>query len=114
MSFIPETVSLEKLAGLLGVDELQVIRSPFDPDMIVRIRLGERWLSANVDYTAIKSADIGRILYDLADNLKRSMLTGASGVALDQMASLVGVMRDPELQRPMNRFEAVVAELKKL
>lgn len=117
---VGDEYNLERLALLLGVDELQANRASLG-GITVRARLGDQWMATTIELNQIyaagsATAKIADTLSELASALKQSMLTidTASGEALDKIAENYGVTRTPEQPRPQNRFEAVVEELKKL
>lgn len=105
-----------KIAELLGVDEVRVAHGL--NNSTVSIRIGDTWLAASLDSLVDSknmNGEIVDILMQLTEGLRRSLnLADAKGEDLDRLASMMGVTRVPEQRRPMNRFEAVAEELKKL
>lgn len=126
--------NLEKLTEMLGVDEIRV------HDRVggwaIGLRLGVEWMSTEIlltDLAGVKNQELelGRTLAALAEVLKRGKR--------ESFAVLGGTLKPPhppiagrgftrgcmcsdcleretesELRRPINRFEAVAEELKKL
>lgn len=125
---------LEKLASVVGVDEMRV------HDRVggwaISLRLDNQWVSTEIvlqDLVGVKNpeVEIGRVVKALAEVLKRGKIS--------EFAQLGGVVKPPhppitgrgytpgcicidclereteaELRRPISRFEAVAEEMKKL
>lgn len=116
---------VEKLCELLGVDEIKLARGV--NHTTVSLRIGEKWMATRIAFDRLAEAknmqaEIGNIVFDLARALKDSLnIAEARGPQLDELAANMGITRQPaqpaqqpEQRRPMNRFEAIAEELKKL
>lgn len=126
---IPDEIARRKVAQLLGVDEVKI--DNVGDVWRASVRIGNMWVSSTADIMTIiedtkdPSSTFSRLFFDLADNLRQRLsIETARGEVLDGLAAIQGVQRVPtsrppimktETQKqPANRFEAVVAELKKM
>lgn len=128
------TRNLEQLASMLGVDEVRVGNR--HAGWIIALRLDTQWLSTEIlmqDLVGVRKQEeaIGKVVASLANVLKagkRADLDKLGGVTRPPHPPMEGRnfvqdcmcvdclerQTEAELRRPINRFEAVAAEMKKL